>query len=677
MKILGKIAKILYRKPFDTTTESKKLSTNKELRVLNFIFIMLAFLLVPLIWNIYQDQKVSPLVEIKASDWNTYFSEKIYDHCNLNGQNDQSCIAHPENPTLWNNGLKRLSKEYLKKVNVDNADFWIATVISEDMLNEARSHSANYLVLQQIEGSYDVWIDGSLVGQGSYQNNDYPMVFPIPMVRLLNEPLHLAIHIKKNIYTTNIESNDFETRKDGFYANTNFESVIRWQSASGQTGNLIFVALYLLLAILFFLTIRQNDQGPEYTSATALAGCLSLFHLMHVDAMYRFVSPELWYSLLAGILCAMMILNLKFAVSYSRSKLTIENILFYMLVTSFLFVSLFLKDAKLTGDLINYISKYGLPASYLAGAIILFIQFNYLAKDETEGYSLRQENLLFICTMYFLGAVIIFTQYQSVHDVSIEIPSGLWINIVFLFYLAIKTGKNISSQLDMFLKAPISSFHRRSNLPKRVDGTILMIDLKNSEGLFRQGAEKNRGGTIMSVILSNLWVFFKQEGLTILQGEGDSIIALWENGKNDSTEKILQTIISLEKFMHNLSENLVDNGVQLETSIYFRAAIIEGAVRPIWREIENDKIPAWIEAGEKNVFVDAARLLTIEKELVPDQNRSSLIVMSELADKYQEQTPHFTEKWDIHKMECVSKHGRTYNVSIFNPTESKAIARTG
>jgi hypothetical protein len=263
--------------------------------------------------------------------------------------------------------------------------------------------------------------------------------------------------------------------------------------------------------------------------------------------------------------------------------------------------------------------------------------------------------------------MITFVQYQKVHDVTREVPIGLWINLAIFCFLAIKTGKKITSQLDLFLKEPISSYHRRTTLPKSVEGSILMIDLKNSEQLFRQGAEMNHGGSIMSVVLSSIWSYFKQEGLIIIQGEGDSILALWEKDKNDSSEKILKTILGLDLFMRSISENLMDNGVSLENSIFYRAAITEGAVKPIWREIEKEKIPTWIEAGDKNVFVDASRLLAIEKELIPDQNKSSLIVTSDLAEKYQSEVPYLEKNWEIHRADCISKHGKKYIISIFNP----------
>jgi hypothetical protein len=672
MNVFEKLAKGLYRKTANGDLNNATINNNKEQRMLNFIFILLSFLLIPLIWNIYEDKAVTPLVEINVADWKSYFPEKNSGQCNLNDINEPKCIAHPENPLLWESNIKRFSEEYFSKANLPKTEFWLGTVISESTLHTLRSHFANYLVIQQIEGSYEVWMDGSLVGRGSYKNNDYPLVFPISMARLMGKPLYLAIHIQNNIFTTNLESNDFRKRKDGFYTDLDFEGVLRWQSAAGQTGNLILVALYILMAILFYVTARYDKKQTEYSSATGLAGCLAIFHLLYVDAMYRFISPELWYSLLAGVLFALAILILRFAITYSRSRVGIESTLFYLLISSFLLVSLFLNDINLTSNLIDLLARYGIPFCYLAGSISLFLQFNYLAQKEPNDYSSRRENLAFMCTMYFLGAVITFVQYQQVYDVTIETPTGLWINIVVLCFLAVKTGKKITSQLDLFLRAPISSFHRRTTLPTRVDGSILMIDLKSSEDFFRQGAQMNRGGTIMNVILSNLWAYFKQEGLTVLQGEGDAIIALWELGKNDQPDKIIKTIIGLDIFLNNLSENLIENGVRMDNSIFFRSTIIEGAVKPIWREIENEKIPAWIEAGEKNVFVDASRLLAIEKEVVPNQDRSSLIVLGELAEKYQKMAPEFNHRWGIHKVDCISKHSKIYNVSVLFPGNAKS-----
>jgi hypothetical protein len=161
--------------------------------------------LIPLIWNIYEDKRIAPLIELNASDWKSFFPENPYTHCNPSEVNEADCIAHPENPAIWSSKINRLSKLYFEKLRATISEFWIGIIINEDVLKNARINFANYLIIQQIEGAYDVWIDGSLISRGSFKNNDYPLVFPISMARLQGKPLFLAIHVRNNSYNRNID----------------------------------------------------------------------------------------------------------------------------------------------------------------------------------------------------------------------------------------------------------------------------------------------------------------------------------------------------------------------------------------------------------------------------------------------------------------------------------------
>lgn len=129
-------------------------------------------------------------------------------------------------------------------------------------------------------------------------------------------------------------------------------------------------------------------------------------------------------------------------------------------------------------------------------------------------------------------------QAQGQDQIVYEPTFGINMVVLILFHSALHSVKLLQSKIEFSDRMPASEYHERSALPAMVDGTILMLDLKKSESIFRKGAEWNRGGSLASIILTNICNFLNNSGGTVIQAEGDAVIVLWERGASANFENI-------------------------------------------------------------------------------------------------------------------------------------------
>lgn len=666
MNFILNLARKIYRSSPAEIAEIGPAGYTKDIKILHFIFLLITVISVALFANLFQDRQAKPAIEIKPNQWQVYFSiNPSEEGCPLNNAEFIHCPAHPQNMSIWNSPIFRNSPEYMAKINQGKNSFWMGTLINKESLIAAQKELANHLVINQLETEYEIWINGEFVFKGNFQQNDLPAVITLPHSIFTKEFATVAMHVKSNIFSGNIESNNYEISHDGLYNSEQSEKLLRWKYFTGETSHLILVTIYVLLAALFYYIYLYDIRKREYQAITAFAGAQALLNLMYVDALYRVMSAELWYSLFTAILTSQIAITLRFAVNYSRSRKFFDHILYLTLLCSFFGALILFDEAQNIQVFVDTLARYGIPLGYFTGGIILGIQFLYLTQLEFDDYSSRRENLRVICTFYFLAAFFIFFQYRNIKDVTTEIPSGFLINLVLFAFIGIKMGKTIKSKIVQLQKIPISKFHKHSSLPKRVTGQILMLDLKNSEFLFRQQHARNDGSSIMNNVLSNIWALLTESGLTIIQGEGDSILALWPDEDKISTSKKIRSLFDLQNLLHNIHRQLALEKINMPQGLFFRAAILEGSVKPIWRQAGSDLMAVWIEEGDKNVFVDGSRLLAIEKDLVKDEPTSAIVFMSDLGHKIKASTPEFNAFWDSENIDCLGKHGRNYNVSVF------------
>lgn len=175
----------------------------------------------------------------------------------------------------------------------------------------------------------------------------------------------------------------------------------------------------------------------------------------------------------------------------------------------------------------------------------------------------------------------------------------------------------------------------------------------------------------MPSILSHLWNAIASRGGIVLRAEGDEIIAFFDRAKGLD----LATVFSaLEECNRNIAlasaqyEILGQNNSEVPASIRFRGAITLGEIRPIWIGSGSDRLPGWSQLGDSMVFVDAARLMEIEKslEMIDSRNKSLVLVKTSEIPVELRQMAQFL----FHDLIVFGKHKNNFKVSVYEPKDN-------
>ena len=135
----------------------------------------------------------SPSVRIAPSLWHLYVPSANTPPCEYSVPRGQGCPADPANPSLWSGARRELRN---RNFSLGAQGYWVGAVLSPELLEQARIHRANQLLLGWIRSTYRVWIDGEMTMAGDGVREASPIVIPIAMSRLAQAaPLRVAIYV--------------------------------------------------------------------------------------------------------------------------------------------------------------------------------------------------------------------------------------------------------------------------------------------------------------------------------------------------------------------------------------------------------------------------------------------------------------------------------------------------
>lgn len=643
----------------------------KDKLLMHSSLLIFFLLLIPLLWQAYSDRKTKPVYELFPSQWKVYFpKESDSFDCSeetTNKKPEDLCIGNPKNPKLWKSQVDKSLPEYEEKAKVPNAFYWMGTVISAQDLRQIYSKGANQLVLGLIQGSFEIWLNGKMVYNGNSNNSSYPAIIPLPIDKLEKQDLFIALLLINENSSGRVEVSEYSDFKNGFYKTTHFDRVLHWKAFKNQSIHVFFVGIFLIFGFFFYSLHLMQPLNLLFLPATQLAFTHGVFHLLYIDIVHRLLAMDIWLNLVSGISIVLSLLILRFALVFSKTKSVVAQTVFYLAFVSF-FGSLLLNNTPLLYQISDFSFRFLSPACFLMGAAILF--FKYLGNKRLVANANKEKNQALRETMwlFFWGGAMVVLQTQGRSQVVLDPILGVNITVLILFYFAVQSIKMLQNKIELSDKLPVSEFHKRSFLPPMVEGTLLMLDLKKSESLFRKGAEWNRGGSLTSILITNICNHLTEAQATIIQAEGDAVVVLWEKEKHVSSVAILKALVSLEELLDLLSQQLSETELQVSGKIAFRGALVEGAIKPIWRELGSERIPAWIEAGDKNVFVDASRLLSIEGESF-NSALSQVMCLSGGIDTHQSPDSLLGRGWVQKNVKCLGKHNASYTVSVFQPSQ--------
>jgi hypothetical protein len=212
-----------------------------------------------------------------------------------------------------------------------------------------------------------------------------------------------------------------------------------------------------------------------------------------------------------------------------------------------------------------------------------------------------------------------------------------------------------------------------------VSGTLLVLDLKSSEALFRYGAQLGQGAAIVETCLSSLWACVAKESGIVLQTEGDALRAFFDDDASPSSlAAALRAADAAARDLASLRERLIARHmIPVDApSLAFRAGVAQGAIRPIWHQMGPSRLASWMEAGSSSPFVDSTRYMDLERKVKASPGSSLLILPEALAARLEEASPALAANLVARKVPLHGKHDVIYLCAVFAAGRPSATAAT-
>ncbi len=626
---------------------------------------------VALIFQIGKDRYSKPDIGIELSDWRAYFPAPHEDADCISSSEPTNCPANIKNPRLLYSQLNRSQPKYaLSAKEAVGKSFWIGALIDKRKLRKAAKIGAQSLILGSFFGEYEVWIDGALATQGRYSEQDLPINLSLAQNRLLQDrDLFVAIQITHNEGMITADDPNFSL-PSGFYKSSTADRALRYTLFTGYTRHLIAFSLFFMLGLIFFSTAFFQAKGYEYFSAGQLAFVLALISAFSVDSAVRVVGMYTSYSIFSFLVLIESVLIVKLGMGIARVSRRAAYWLWPVAAVPFIGLVILSPDDLGQGTYLSGYLKYITPLALLAaGAICLHQVFRHL-RGKNYLTQKRIESLVISAFFFIVTATLFFR--ESVETPLLEIHWSRFLMVFHLGYWATFLARDYRQSVLLSETFPVSKYHRSTSLPHKVQGYLLSMDLKSSEKWFRRGAELNKGGSFVHLVISHIWQEVQKSGGVVIQSEGDALL-IWFESEAFRVQDAMEAIFNLDETLLSLTRRLSDSFPELADldSFQFRGALVEGAIRPAWREIGKQKVPAWVEAGATNSFVDVSRILDFERQL-PSQN-SQIVLPEELAVKVREALPDLTAQWRGEGLKLTSKSGHAYVVSILSLREIPAV----
>lgn len=673
---LRALADKLYREPNPSADASVRALWPRTLFVIGLVSVG-ALLSIALIIELHVWRRLAPDFALDRGAWKIHLGAKP-DSCYL-PKVGADCPAHPGNGAISGSAhgladLNRVLSEEKPKA------FWLGYRLDGRVLGQAVFHRAHHLVLGWLKGRYQVWVNGHFIAEVP-ERNQTPMVFNLPP-SLLDEgqDLFIAVHLiprksAKNVVPFTAGFGEGLTKLAGARSFERFFHFIE------KTKAFALFSAYLIFALVFFLFWTGNRVQTEYLylSVFALLGCVP--EILYSDAFTFHISDTLalpvyflWSTLKA---CAALVLGLSFARSrsslfkYSSATLLAIGLLIVFGIPLDYFA-----------DLRKPFMRWLIPGVFLLGAFACGTQAAALAAGAERGQlqARIRQLVLFALTLTALAAV----NFQQFHlDFNIVLFKLLWgvpefLLVSFLGYLALKGYQHQAGLLNV---SPLSPYHRRTHPPDRIQGVVMMLDLKNSEYFFRLSLELGQSSPIVPLALSRIAEVLTENGAVILRAEGDEAIAFFD--EKAVANPLFSALLACDRARRALDELAAELAFPEPTTnetigLHFRAGIAEGALRPTWTHYHDRRLPSWEQVGESKVFVDAARVMEIEKTLDSENREISQVLVESRARKKwlgEDPVPGLRGSFTQCLKTVVGKHQRTYLIDVYRPEEDGPALR--
>lgn len=532
--------------------------------------------------------------------------------------------------------------------------YWIGIEISPERAQKALLLNANNFMLGQILGTWELYIDSTLVKTGGKLQSRHPVVISIPEdILKKKEGFKISARIR----------NDMEDFYPDVLFFTGFATELQLQKMNNSEDfdKLIFnsIAFGVNLALgLLFLSLWFCGMRKQELAALAAVGLLhAAIQGGRLPLVYYHMGALNWHRLnfVSTFYEAVIMIWLGLSISRIRSRSVLILLAILLIAPWFVFAT-----SATTNDIFFYVwqmSRWSTPFSYVIAAAICFGQGRVVSSQ----HRLNLEDPSRILKLNLSSLAMLLMGLSIWHGNALYLDYRIF-NTALIMVLSTIVVHEYRKQELFNRRSPISKYHQRIKLPEDVFCFLSTIDLKNSESLYRFSAEKGLGGTLIIEIISKFYDQIVKAGGEVIQTEGDSITFFFDTSDTkNNLNKILLLIQELNQILLNQHQlNVAKYGSEYPTEIFMRVAVEKGSIKPIWQNFEGRDVAGWLQASNSNVFVDVARLLEAESKL--GNKSESTIVLSQ----GKEQLGEGFKIFKVHQDQVIIKHGRKINVSVIS-----------
>lgn len=580
--------------------------------------------------------------------------------------------------TLWSSAKSLTDPDNVQVLKSgDLKKVWLKVVIPEEKVKLASENKAYYFRLGFLVGDFNVWVnDNQLVSVPTTSTGNIDLALPIYKV---NEGKELSVIIAlnpregaRNIapLTLGVES--------GLVNYKTGAAFMKFNHFINRSRPMALFFVYSVFSLLFFSLWRTNRVQREYLHLAAYSIVCSLPDLLFSDSFTTGRlkdAPAHTIYLIIVMLQAAAGLSLGLSFARSNSKVIARAI------WSFLIIGVGYVLAAPTSSLSALRQPMNLvvmPLIFFVGACTCLLQALWLKRGGLTGeYQPKRVTRLFSFSGVLSAlSVYYFLQFNGNFDyITKQLITG-FPSLVLVLFLGLLALLDYYQQNKLVKRIPISTYHRRAQLPTKLTGAVVMVDLKNSETYFSLASQLDGNEGIVPTALSHIWTAVNESGGTILRAEGDEVVAFFENvvGENP-VQNALMAMDGVAAHLKDYNDELRSRYVELaEQQLHFRAAIAIGDIKPIWVEGLSGRLPGWNQVGDSMAFVEAARLLDIEKQVDPAISASRVLVQSSVNNVFQIIEESLVSRFSILQKRFVGKHDRIYLVNVYQAAPLLAVS---
>lgn len=619
-----------------------------------------------------------PDVGLGADQWRVLYSS--FPPCTNVTADDMNCPADPENPMLWESFFLRSDPKHFERVRARQLrDYWLGAVIDPDTLSRARTRNATQLLLGNIVSSYRIFIDGEFAFGSTRIRDTNPILIHLPLSKFTSgKPMYLAVQVIHDADVTLPDVLNSDAGGEGFVTNESANTYRNFMAFWEKVRPFSLLLAYAVIAGVFFFFWISSKVKQEYFYMSVFAIVGAFYQARKMDILLSSLSTDMnnfiEYVLRFYVASFGMFLGLAFSrtrrvyFSYGVPACMIAPVLLYLSVPNMRF------------ELYQALRFWITPAFFFAGATVCFLQTLYLSINKQGGTRLpvRARRLGSFGIGLFALASFYFLQARDWLPFGVPMFWDGSEHFIFMIFMGLIALGEYKQQEFLVSKAPVSEYHRRPVLPERVSGAILVADLKDSEAFYRHRAIHSSADNPVTDWRNHFYdVVYKNNGI-VINKKGDELVAFFDNEKSAApllnalraTEEIAIISKALESEFRR--KKLMPPGA---TGFFFRAALTIGDIRPVWENFGGNREAYWEEAGNTTPFVEASRLMDIERQVKTDTPLTQLIVRDEMAEGVISQDRRMTSKFEIRAQVFKDKHGNEHKVAVFRPL--KSLASTG